>query len=258
MSILFSKPPINEVAIGKSFEHPEGFYVPYYGKFWELVEDDFPICKEAPRIVDDPLLVSPESLTAITPRTWFLNNDETRLIQLQSDRFFYNWRQTGKGEEYHRFANIYDEYRKYSGLLPAFFESQFNKPLVTKQCHLTYVNLFRKGRDWNELSEISGLFRHICFPDEIENGKFKQSQLKLEYDMGDNEGKIVVSIATSARVTTESEIATRMEIAASSSLGIGDAAAEQDWFEKAHVAIIKGFCDLTSEEAQKNLWGRIE
>ena len=44
------------------------------------------------------------------PRCWFLNDTETRLIQLQADRFIHNWRKVTGKEEYPRYEAIRDEF----------------------------------------------------------------------------------------------------------------------------------------------------
>ena len=115
MAIDFEKPPINEVVIGKVYETRTDLTIPYFGRFWDLVKDEFPTCEHAIPIVDQPAANMLAALGSLLPRVWFIGQDATRLIQLQQDRFYYDWRQTpGQSENYVRFDSIYKQYRKYS------------------------------------------------------------------------------------------------------------------------------------------------
>ena len=48
----------------------------------------------------------------------------------------------------------------------------------------------------------------------------------------------------------------RLEIAARADLARFPVTDEDAWLHLAHDAIVEGFCELTSDEAQRNLWQR--
>jgi uncharacterized protein (TIGR04255 family) len=254
MAISFSDPPINEVVIGKTFESQPGLLVPYFGRFWELVQDEFPNCEHAPPIVDPGAEPPIDVATGVVlPRLWFIGEDRTRLLQLQTDRFYYNWRQTAKAAPYQRFESVYAPYKKYISLLSTFFASQLGTELVTRRCELTYVNLFEKGKEWHDFSDLNKLFKDIRFPQHLVDGSLLRGAVRLEYEMTDKSGKVVVSIN---QATINNEPVIRVELAASS-YALDQAPETEDlWFQRAHHAIVKGFCDLTTEEAQHSYWKR--
>ncbi|QGR87744.1 TIGR04255 family protein [Burkholderia multivorans] len=255
MTISFSAPPINEVVIGKVFEPQPRFLVPYYGRFWDLIQNDFPACEHAQPLVDagsEPLF--DQKTGALLPRVWFVSADKTRLLQVQNDRFHCNWRQTDGTQAYARFATIYDQYRKYADLFQTFLLSQLNAELVPRRCEVSYVNIFRKGKEWEDWGDLNGLFKDIRLPAKVEGGDIGGAFLHLNYKMPNEGGTLAVSIGSAKLLSGEDAI--RMELAASSPKPKPDAGWEHDWFQLAHKAIIQSFCDLTTDSMQKTVWKR--
>jgi len=258
MTISFSAPPINEVVVGKTFQPLSRFLVPYYGRFWQLVQDEFPSCEHAPALTDPGSQPLVELITgSILPRVWYVSDDKTRLLQVQSDRFHCNWRQTDGTQTYTRFETIYAQYQKYADLFSTFVLGQIKAELVTQRCELTYINVFRKGREWETWGDLSGLFKNLRLPADIAAGSIQGALTQLQFGMPEGAGKVVVSVG-SAKATATGEDVIRMELTASSSLPEPDSAWEDAWFKKAHEAIVQSFCDLTTDEAQQSLWKRTE
>lgn len=254
MTITFSSPPINEVVVGKVFEPVQAFLMPHYGRFWELIQDEFPGCEHAAPVLDQSAEPPVDSFGLLLPRVWFSGEDKTRLIQVQSDRFYCNWRQTDGQQEYSRFDAIYAAYQKYMALFSTFVLSQLSTELITRRCELTYINVFRKGREWDSWEDLSRLFRHLKYAPQIEGGVLRGGNLQFVYEMPERSGRLTVSIASAKAAQTEDVI--RMELTASSAPGL-NADDEDAWFGKAHKAIVQSFCDLTTDDAQRSVWKRI-
>jgi uncharacterized protein (TIGR04255 family) len=256
MTITFSAPPINEVVVGKIFQPLSRFLIPYYGRFWELVQEEFPTCEHAPLLVEQGSQPQFDVVSgSILPRVWFVSDDKTRLLQVQSDRFHCNWRQTDGTQTYIRFETIYSAYQKYVDLFRTFLLAQLNIELVTHRCDLSYINVFRKGKEWDTWSDLSGLFKKLSLPADIAAGKIQGALTHLQYGMANGSGTVTVSIG-SAKIPT-GEDAIRMELTASSSPKAISAAEEDAWFRAAHEAIVQSFCELTTDRAQQTLWKRI-
>ena len=106
MAITFDDPPINEVALGRIFLPRPDFLLPYYGEFWSLVRNQFPEVSHAPPIIAAEQQQQQEASADdayIFPRVWLLSEDSTRVVQIQRDRFYFNWRQGPERTEYIRF-----------------------------------------------------------------------------------------------------------------------------------------------------------
>lgn len=263
MAITFQTPPINEVVIGKVFEQRPDLTIPHYGRFWGLVEDDFPNCQHAAPVFDqnsggpegavDPFTGAP------LPRVWFVSRDATRLLQLQQDRFYFDWRQVfgQPPNEYIRFDSIFADYRKYSDVLSAFFLSQFEADIVPKRHDLTYVNILRKGVEWNQFSDLQNIFKGFDFVRAYGDvGPLLQASVRCEFKLRESPGKLTLHIAHAMNAAT-SEPVIRMELAASCAVSEMDGVKEDDWLRSAHDAIVQGFCEVTTDDAQKRYWKRI-
>jgi uncharacterized protein (TIGR04255 family) len=107
------------VALTYGFEAHHGIRQAHLGLYWERIRREFP--KTVDRGALDPLpdmRVAPGDGVTFTlqigntppvHRAWFLDEDESRLIQVQADRFATNWRIVGEGE-YPHFESIYDDF----------------------------------------------------------------------------------------------------------------------------------------------------
>src|SRR5256885_1562370 len=90
----FERPPVVEVALAVQFEPIEELRVPQIGLLWNDFRDRYPRTEEHPRIqpkieqfgvrvpaqpaVDVQFMEKPP-----TPRCWFLNQEGSRLVQVQ-------------------------------------------------------------------------------------------------------------------------------------------------------------------------------
>ena len=99
----FANPPVQETAFGIEFAPLQKWQVPFVGLFWQRVRNRYPafrVLPSLPSVVED-LSGRPQAspglsfnvVAEVPPvRCWFLTEDETRLIQVQQDRFIFNWK----------------------------------------------------------------------------------------------------------------------------------------------------------------------
>ena len=103
----FEKPPVVEVVLGIQFSELRRYRTFHAGLLWgeKFRKAGFPKCVERPSL--DPAFETfgapgrNESRLQLiqmpgpeVPRLWFINHDETELVQIQSDRFLHNWRKS--------------------------------------------------------------------------------------------------------------------------------------------------------------------
>ena len=96
----FTNPPVIEVALSPLYERLPALSAGYIGTLWSEFRDEFPVTEDQPPLgfpIEPSTLVDSgprfEMMTEPpTARTWFLNPAGTELIQVQHDRFAYNWR----------------------------------------------------------------------------------------------------------------------------------------------------------------------
>jgi uncharacterized protein (TIGR04255 family) len=256
VAVTFRNPPINEVVIGKSFSPLATLSIPHYGLLWQLVRNDFPSAEHAAPVADANELWVDSTTGTPLPRVWFVSADRTRLLQLQADRFYYNWRQTDQREKYVRFKTILADYRGYEALLDEFARKELGGHLVPRRLHLTYVNVFQSGVEWNEFSDVAKLMKGMEF---VQRSGYLQrlerGQVRLEYLMRDCPGVMQVHLASATHKVTGDPLL-RLELAATLKLDDAAAVDTNSWFEQAHLAIVNGFCEVTTDRAQSDHWKR--
>lgn len=145
----FKRPPVVEVAIGVQFD-PVGLAVPHLGLLWQEYREELPRFEEKPPLdpvverfgVRTPLGQPKITLMEHPPanRLWFHNESGDELVQVQPDRFIFNWRQVDPNREYPRYeaveASFFRAFSKFSTFLAA---HGLSSPRIT-QCEVTYVN----------------------------------------------------------------------------------------------------------------------
>ena len=89
-------------------------------------------------------------------RILLINEGDDRIIQLQNDRFHYNWRK--RGGDYPSFAKIYPEFRPRLQTFEDFVRDSGLEAPLYNQWELTYFNSIPKGELWNSSSDWVAIF----------------------------------------------------------------------------------------------------
>jgi len=144
----FAEPPLKEVSISIQFEPIPNFHLGHLGIVWNLFKERYPTAEQAdeiPPIIEKfgvmqrekPALRFLES--APMPRLMFMGLDGQHLIQLQRDRFIFNWRQQNSSE-YPRYINIKKFILAEFDIFLSFLNDiEFPQPDFN-QVEVTYVN----------------------------------------------------------------------------------------------------------------------
>ena len=171
----FKNPPLAEVVLGVQFSDLTGYRTQHAGLLWERhFRRDFPECVERPPIeavfeTFGAVSVGPPSLKVqvleapgpIIPRLWFINDDNTELIQMQADRFLHNWRSEQKAP-YPRYEPIREHFFQELEIVESFLDGEKIGSLEPNQCEVTYVNhiALADGTDpWTQLHRIFGVWQ---------------------------------------------------------------------------------------------------
>lgn len=253
----YGTPPVIEVVCGIRFTKIESLKVPHFGLFWQKVRDEYPICEHA-----IPLL-SPEGPRTILeadnllPRVWLINEKKNGLIQLQSDRFLYNWRRMHEDEVYPRYRTVIEAFKINLKIFEEFIEKENLGSVNPIECELTYINHIPKGEGWESVAGI-----HELLPDldwRSGNGRFLPEPDVLGwqalFSLPEDAGRLHVKLEQKIRKIDNFPLLS-LEISAR---GLGVDKSLNDiwkWFELAHEWIVFGFTDLTGQEIQKEIWGR--
>ncbi len=251
----FKKPPVIEVVCGIVFEKIENFRAHHLGLFWQKVQGEFPTCEHAARLGFNS--ESPD-LTNYLPRVWFVSKEQNRLIQLQDDRFFFNWRKTEQEKAYPQYSTIIEAFKANLGIFQEFLKEEGLGSVNPNTCELTYINHIPKGEGWKSLNDISGVFRDIAWdsserflPEPIGLGG------QLVFSLGEDKGRLNIILQHGEKKIDKCPILI-LQISARGLGGNKSMEKVWDWFEIAHEWIVCGFADLTGTTIQKDVWQRID
>lgn len=124
----------------------------HVGLFWAQIRDQYPKARDLQPLEpvhetfdgEGPVFTFQISDVPELHRAWFVSEDETLLVQVQSDRLIHNWRQV-RGEPYPRFEILYETFaerlRQFEAVLGA---AGFPRP-VRQQVEVTYINWIDAG-----------------------------------------------------------------------------------------------------------------
>ena len=251
----FNKPPVVEVVFGVLFSTPQPIKVVHVGLFWEKVRRDFGRVEEVPPLIPvlecfDPVFFPEPIQFDSTPRTWFLSEDGQMLIQIQKDRFLFNWKRTTNEDPYPFYDHIAG---KFEGFLKEFAKLLLSEgigEIFYRQFELTYVNHIDAvcgAGDVDKEVLVDHMKKHdstrfLPAPDSY--------NWKTSYPLPEQEGRLHV-VAQLVLLPPTMKRVTQLEMTVR---GISKVTTDEErkaWFEMAHEWIVKGFIDVTTPEWQE-------
>lgn len=253
----YNSPPLEEVVFGISFDRVKNFPVASYGKYWSTIADRFPkTADRSPLISDD----SDFSLDQPLIRTWFVSDNEQKLIQLQQDRFIFNWRRVNSDwRTYPEYQNIFPEFWELFADFSRFVEQE---PLKTKlaisQLELTYVNTVPFDSVSSHVNHLSEILVDHCYRNDRERFLARPTDFNWVsiYPMESGLGELKISATTAYRADNPKDSALRLSLTCSGSINPHESNPFRSWFDTAHDYIVRGFADATNREIQEKIWGR--
>lgn len=259
----FTDPPVNETVFSLQFLPLAGFAIPHFGLYWAKVRARFPHINVAPPVAPVTEQFSPRPPIGldlqVVPqpevRCWFLNSSGTQLIQVQRDRFSFNWRQVEGTEKYPRFPALRKEFVDQWIEFSAFIEEERLGALTVNQCEVTYVNHIPYGIGWSDFSELHKVI--AMWQGETSDGflpRPERVRIEVNYRLPENQGRLHVSVVPVFRPRDNAEVL-QMTLTARggpASSSLNDVMA---WIDLGREWVVKGFADFTSPEVQSQ-WGR--
>jgi uncharacterized protein (TIGR04255 family) len=251
--------PINELHAGR------------LGLLWEAYRDRYPRVEQQPPL--SPIREQFETKVARIgftiegsfpmfpmPRLWFLNEDGTRLVQVQRDHFIVNWRKLDTQTEYPRYHSIRDTLVEEFSRFQKFLHQQDLALTAIVQTELTYVNHIDARQPNGSRKPLSQIVR--IWTGENPSGKlpqFEEASFHARYVMRDGDdpvGRLHINLEPQLYVRDNAPVYALTLIARSAppSPDLDGALAS---LERSHGAIVEGFTEITTDEMHK-VWGRTQ
>ncbi|MCK6481652.1 MAG: TIGR04255 family protein [Planctomycetaceae bacterium] len=270
---VFKRPPLIEVALSVQFSPLEGLALPLQVEFGSKLRARFPKSQTLPPLgpipIEDPTNPPPvaQEITvmmqpvAFAPRLWFLNNSGTRLVQLQSDRFAYNWRKESGDEAYPKYPGVRDAFAAELRAFYQFCKEKGVAPPEFNQCEVIYVDhIFPKG-EWagiGNIHEVFSVWAGLAPP--VKGAKQEdlafQARFRIDDGKGKPRGRLTVSSNPATLKANNQPIQVLQMIARGSPIGSKDPVdTVLAFMDLAHERIVGLFEAMTTPAMHKE-WGR--
>ncbi|MBE9226262.1 TIGR04255 family protein [Phormidium sp. LEGE 05292] len=244
----FTKSPLTEVVCGVEFNAPE-FSSVHFGLYWQTIKDRFP----SPPL-DRPPIGEVEILSILPNlrRVWFESLDKKQLIQLQSNRFHYNWRSQNEDDEYPHFKEIYPKFEQEWQHFQTWWQqyNSDNLPLGKIHYELTYMNQIDKKFGWDNPRDNYKIFTFVGKKWSDNLKKATNFNAGIEFDISENVGKLIVRLNQIVNPKDDNNVLL-FELTARS---VDTKLDIREWFDLAHKYTVDAFLELIQEETKKE-WG---
>ena len=266
----FKAPPVVEVSLAVQFDALPKLGVAETGALWSRYRQEYPETEDQP-----PILPANESFDLPQQREvkfkvvqgvpeircWFKNSTGTELIQVQRDRFVFNWRQIGSGESYPRYEQVRGKFEIHYRTFERFLKSRRIGRVVPNQCTVSYVNNIMPNNDWKRFGQLNKIFtvwsghnsdRFLGEPEEVE---FRVRYRILD-ESGSPIGRLHVEAEPHVRTDDGSPVIHLTLTARGKPLGEG-LNGILAFFDIGREHVVRGFTSITTKKYHDK-WGRTD
>lgn len=265
----FKNPPVVETVLGVQFSPLRALTNSHMGAYWAGLKSDWPDVKNAAPLGEQfedfgergPswALASRQIQIAQNPtsRMVMTHRKEDRTIQVQNNRFLFNWTGGHKNQQYPEYGEFvrsaFDE--AFGGFQEFVAEEELGE-IVPNQWEVTYVNHIPKGSVWNEPDEWASIFS-LSPALRIPSSAVRLEGLQAEwhFEIMPQRGRLHVQMVSGRKKTDEEEeellvlkLTARGPIDSQSCPTLGEG------LDIGHETIVCAFRDLASETAL-DYWG---
>lgn len=262
----FSRPPVVETVLGVQFGPLDAFTVSHFGLYWTRIRDEYPKVEVQPplrpvteRFGADAQIGEPglevSLVTGPEIRCWFIDPSDTRLVQIQRDRFILNWRKVKRDEAYPRYRTLRPKFEEEWKRFCRFLSDEGSRSPEVDQCEITYVNTIEISEGLESAGKIESL---VAYWSSSPSGDFLRTpetvSLNARFLMPENKGRLYVAVQPAIRRRDAREVL-HLTLTAR---GSPESPALRDvlsWFDLGHEWIVRGFTDFTTRRMHE-LWGR--
>lgn len=255
--ITFENPPIDEIVCDIVFDPIVKLGTEHIGSLWERFKPDFHRIED--QSIMPPLFsLSEEYLNSRQipplPRIWFVHQNENEVIQMQYDRFIYNWRKRRRDDVYPGYAAVIGNFRKYLTHFEEFLTMEKLGGIVLKQYELVYTDLIFKSEGWETAADLEKVFSNFFSlkDQKVLSADIRNFHWLMEFGLPKDFGQLQLSIHLGQRLSDKREVI-KIEFKAISNQPYQPIS---DWFNVAHKTIFDIFINLVSEEIQDQYWRR--
>jgi uncharacterized protein (TIGR04255 family) len=254
---------VEETAFGIQFSELTDFTASHFGLYWERIRQRYPVAEDQQRLnrmveyfPPRPSMPHFSFRTQAAPeRVWFRNApDGEQLVQVQPDRFGFNWRQGAAEDEYPTYdttsRRCLDEFAGFAD----FCREQGLGELQPNICELVYVNRIEPQDEEHIVELFDRVFEGIDW--RTSDGWLpvpERVSFNRTYEIPEQKGRLYADASVVERREGGPFIRLRMmaRILHHSEDQLSDN------LRLAHDWIVNGFVSLTNEAVRRDRWGQL-
>ncbi len=260
----FARPPVEEVVLNVLFNPLDRLLAPHLGEIWqEFKKDGFAHIVERPPVVPAVEMSVPAQDAQVRfsdapdlARIWFIHKTDTEIIQVQRDRFTFNWREAGPDQGYPGFSAIYE---KFEGFYTRFTQTVNNMQIgeVTPlQYELTYIDQLRHGDGWDTLDDIGKIYNLFIHSPQTKSfwSGMEAVNFQASFPVADLHGRLHLAMGNRIKLPEERHtLQTDFTVR-----GFPENAEDTmtTWFKSARDHIREKFVSMFSNDIQTRIWER--
>jgi uncharacterized protein (TIGR04255 family) len=262
----FTNPPLIERAISVVFEPLPNFTLGDYGLFWHEVAAEFPASEAM-----EPVTAALESFDGfrpqqlgiqllpgvVMPRAAFRNESNGELLQLQSDRFGFNWIKTNADHKYPHSEATLERFFELLARFSAFVERRNLGGLNIVQCELTNVNVVLVSDVGESFADIATVLRLAPLDFDCPNTRLENQLVGSKHLILNDDGQPIGRVHTLGQPSLkvpDNEEAYRLDISARGApIGSGPGGARR--FFDAAVSAVNAVFLASTTNAGRRFWG---
>ena len=253
----FENPPVVEVAISVFFKTLPEFKTAHYGKFWRIIETEYPRTEDQQPIVEIPFIDMIASNLPPFRRVFLISENGNLVTQMQSNFFGHNWRRVKESDKYPSFEVPRKHFLQKWDMFKKFARELNVGDIDATRYEITYVNQFvePKGAFPRAIESYSPVISlHPADGNELLANP-KALSAELQFDLPEKLGTLRVSFKQGERVSDKKEV---MQVDLTARILVTPSGPDlSNWLERTHEHIAASFVDLTTSEAHRK-WGRTQ
>ena len=262
----FARSPVDEVVLSVHFKPLNGLLAPHLGEIWEeFKKDGFERIAEQPLVppiveqFPDPIGEAKLHIgnAPNLARIWFIHKDDSRLIQVQRDRFTFNWRKTEASPTYPGFSDIFTDFEGFYNRFRQVLERQKIGEITPLQYELTYIDQLFCGDGWETLDDIGKIYNLFADTQLLDSfwSDAESIILRTSFSAPNLPGRLHLTISSRVKMPEQQQtLQTDFTIRGFPENAEYDAMIV--WFNAARDRMREKFTTMFTEDIQTQVWGR--
>ena len=264
MGVVFENPPVIETVLGVQFVPLQRLTGSHVGWFWKTALDNsWPKVAEVGALLPQYELFgettfSPPVQLRIEPmrfpgRVQISQENDGRMIQIQPNRFHYNWNRIGG--DYPHFRVVHEEFNCYFNAFTRFVAEAGLGEVIPDQWEVTYIDSIAQGPLWTTPAGWHRVLPGLLSAREAAGScRLESVGGEWHFEIPPQRGRLHISVQL-ARVGNDPTPVLLLQTTVRGPIGRDATASLGEGLELGHQAALDSFVDITSEEAH-NYWRR--